>query len=270
MSAQQTGLPASSWGKWHTRGILLFLVVAAVVAVPHNLGTHVAWIVLAGVLVGVTAIAGHGIKGVWRGMFIDERNMISLSRVQTVVWTVVVLSAYGALALARLQQEASSALDIIIPDPLLVLMGISTASLVGSPFLKNTKRGQASALGEGERDTTLENQRAGLSGEVKTEGRIVSKKSVEDASWADLFTGEEVTNVAHLDLAKIQMAFFTIILVMSYVVVVWAMLSFGCEPSSTECKMPDALPGFSDKAVVLLAISHGGYLINKAVPAKPV
>ena len=266
--AQQTGLPASRWSGWHTLGVGLFLVVVSLLAVPHTLGIHVAWITLAGSLVGVTAIAGHGIKGAWRGMFIDERNMISLSRLQIVVWTVVILSAYGALALVRVQQEAASALDITLPDPLLVLMGISTTSLVGSPFLKNMKRGQAAALGDGERDKTLENQRVGLAGEVTTEGRIVSKKSVEKARWSDLFTGEEVTNVAHLDLAKIQMFFFTVILVLSYVVAVWSVFSFGCEPSSAECKVPAALPGFSEEAVTLLAISHGGYLVNKAVPAK--
>ena len=44
---------------------------------------------------GHLVIAGLGITGVWRGAFIDERNMISLPRFQMLVWTVLVLSAYG-------------------------------------------------------------------------------------------------------------------------------------------------------------------------------
>ena len=95
-------------------------------------GLRVSWLVLAVSLVAFAGIAGHGIKGVWRGMFIDERNMISLSRLQTLVWTVVVLSAYGTIALARVKDAPASALDVTVPDTLWLLIGISTTSLVGS------------------------------------------------------------------------------------------------------------------------------------------
>ena len=50
-------------------------------------------------------IAGPGITGVWRGPFLDERNMIGLSRFQMLVWTILVLSAYGALAVTRAAEE---------------------------------------------------------------------------------------------------------------------------------------------------------------------
>ena len=36
-------------------------------------------------------IAGRAITGRWRGVFIDERNKVSLSRLQMLLWTVVVL-----------------------------------------------------------------------------------------------------------------------------------------------------------------------------------
>ena len=198
-------------------------------------------------------------------MFIDERNMISLSRLQTLVWTVVVLSAYGAIALALVKDTPTSALDVTVPDTLWLLIGISTTSMVGSPLLKNTKRGSGSTLSKEEATSILENQRENLSKKVRTEGRIVSKTSVFDASWSDLFTGEEVTNVAHLDLAKLQMFFFTIILVLSYVVALWTL--FGCSEGQT-CPIPKELPMVGDGALTLLTISHGGYLLNKVVPAK--
>ena len=265
----QKDLPASRWSGWHTWGLVLFVALVAGIAVPQTMGLRVAWVLLAVSLVGFTAIAGHGIKGTWRGMFIDERNMISLSRLQILAWTVVVLSAYGTLALARIPEAPARALDVQVPETLLLLMGISTTSVVGSPLMKNTKRGQGSALKDEKRDEILENQRDGLSKKLRTEGRIVSKMSVRDASWSDLFTGEEVTNVAHLDLAKIQMFFFSVIIVLSYIAAIWSLLSPECASSvaQAECQSPDALPRLSDGAVTLLGISHGGYLVNKAVPA---
>lgn len=266
--ATQTGLPAFRWYWWHTVGLAIFVVLIVGVAVQQTMGLRVAWLVLAVSLVAFAAIAGHGIKGVWRGMFVDERNMISLSRLQMLVWTVVVLSAYGTIALARVQ-EPETALDVKVPETLWLLIGISTTALVGSPLLKNTKRGKGSALEEQEKNEILENQREDLSKKVRVEGRIVSKKSVDDASWSDLFTGEEVTNVAHLDLAKIQMFFFTVLLVLSYVVALWSLFA-DCTVSEAQpkCSVPEALPSLGDGALKLLTISHGGYLVNKAVPAK--
>lgn len=265
----QIGLPASCWHWWHTVGLALFLVLVVGVAVPQTMGLRVAWLVLAVSLVAFAAIAGHGITGVWRGMFIDERNMISLSRLQMLVWTMVVLSAYGTIALARVQETPATALDVKVPETLWLLIGVSTTSLVGSPLLKSTKRGKGSALEDQEKNAILENQREDLSKKVRVEGRIVSKRSVDDASWSDLFTGEEVTNVAHLDLAKIQMFFFTVLLVLSYVVALWSLFA-DCSVSEArpQCPVPKGLPMLGDGALTLLTISHGGYLINKAVPAK--
>ena len=264
----QRGLPASNWSWWHTAGLVLFVVLVVWVAVPQTMGLRVGWIVFAVSLVGFTGVAGHGIKGVWRGMFIDERNMISLSRLQMFVWTVVVLSAYGTIALARVQQDPVTALDVEVPQELWLLMGISTTSLVGSPLIKNTKRSPGSALGLQQKKDALENQREGLSDEVTTAGQIVSKTTVDGASWSDLFTGEEITNVAHLDLAKIQMFFFTIILVLSYVVALWSLFA-ECTVSEAQpkCVPLTILPDVGDGALTLLVISHGGYLLNKAVPA---
>ena len=250
---------------------MLFVVLVVWVAVPQTMGLRVGWIVLAVSLVGLTASVAHGIMGVWRGMFIDERNMISLSRLQMLVWTVVVLSAYVTIALARVQQDPVTALDVQVPQELWLLIGISTTSLVGSPLIKNTKRNQRSALDQQQEKDALENQREGLYDKVRTEGAIVSKKNVDDASWSDLFTGEEVTNVARLDLAKIQMFFLTILLVLSYVVALWALFA-ECTVSEAQptCVPLATLPDVGDGALTLLGISHGGYLLNKAVPARAV
>ena len=49
------------------------------------------WLVSMALLVAFIVLAGRRIVGRWRGAFIDERNKISLSRFQTVVWTVLIV-----------------------------------------------------------------------------------------------------------------------------------------------------------------------------------
>ncbi|MCY4633954.1 MAG: hypothetical protein OXG04_05515 [Acidobacteria bacterium] len=113
-----------------------------------------------------------------------------------------------------------------------------------------------------DQEQVLDNQRQGLAEHVRVEGRIVAKKSVEDASWSDLFIGEEVSDAAHLNLAKIQMFFFTILLLISYGVSVASLLI------RSEA-IPDALPDVGEGMLALFGISQGGYLVDKAVPAAP-
>ena len=63
-------------------------------------------------------IGGLGITGVWRDTFIGEGNMIRLSRFQMLVWTILVLSAYGTLAVIRAAEEDSvTALRAITAGP---------------------------------------------------------------------------------------------------------------------------------------------------------
>ncbi|HEX6513282.1 MAG TPA: hypothetical protein VF157_13345, partial [Chloroflexota bacterium] len=89
------------------------------------------------------------------GILIDSRNMMSLSRVQTAAWTVLILSAFAAAGLGNASRALFGLADAL-PDPLGIgipqaiwgLMGISTVSLVRSPLIKNYKR-RAAAGGPG-------------------------------------------------------------------------------------------------------------------------
>ena len=261
--SQQTDLPAPCWERWHTAALGLIMAFLGWMAIWRPWGLHASWLVVVAALVGFIVIAGLGITGVWRGAFIDERNMISLSRFQMLVWTVLVLSAYGTLAITRAAElDPLTALDVEIPQTVWVLMGISTTSLVGSPLIRNKKKDPRLALDADDQREALDNQRKGLAGSVRVEGRIVTKKSVEDASWSDLFIGEEVSDAAHLNLAKIQMFFFTVLLLISYGVSI-ATLLIRSE------SIPDALPDVGEGMLALFGISQGGYLVDKAVPAAP-
>src|SRR5579859_3553522 len=84
----------SQWSVWHT--LSLFAILAAIGAdglfIPLDLRLW-AWLGIAALLALFAAIAGHGVTGCWRGPLIDERNKISLSRMQATLWTLLVLSA---------------------------------------------------------------------------------------------------------------------------------------------------------------------------------
>ena len=99
-------------------------------------------------------IAGQGVTGLWRGMLIDDRNKMGLSRLQMILWTIIVLSGFLVAALSNLATGQADPLAIAIPSQLWLLMGISTTSLVGSPLIKSTKKNKTPS--EAEKGQTLE------------------------------------------------------------------------------------------------------------------
>jgi len=99
------------------------------------------WLIGMLLLTAFILVAGKGVSGksYWTAAFIDRRNKMSLSRLQMLLWTVVVLSFYCVVAIARVGEDPASALDFEIPNTLLLLMAISTTSMVGSPLVKSTR-----------------------------------------------------------------------------------------------------------------------------------
>ncbi|MDO8674149.1 MAG: hypothetical protein Q7O66_22280 [Dehalococcoidia bacterium] len=94
---------------------------------------------------------------------------------------------------------------------------------------------------------------------VSSEGQIVVNQSPDMASWSDLFRGEETRNTAGLDLAKVQMFFFTMILAIAYAVALGAVFKTANAGQIT------AFPPLSPAMVSLLGISNAGYLVNKSI-----
>ena len=153
------------------------------------------------------------------------------------LWTVLILSAYLAAALANIGRDASSPLNVGVPSELWIAMGISTASLVAAPA--------ALAYKHRRRPKNVEpvDDRAG-------------------AGWADLFRGEDKSDAGCLDLGKVQLFFFTVVIVLGYG------LALGDMFAGTEGVF-GSLPPVDDSVVTLLVISHAGYLTKKAVPTSP-
>jgi hypothetical protein len=88
------------WKAGHTIGflVLLGLIAGAGLVIRSPLQAWVAIMILSTVLV---VVAGHGITGLWRGVLLDSRRKLSLSRFQLVIWSILVLAAFLTAALAK-------------------------------------------------------------------------------------------------------------------------------------------------------------------------
>lgn len=235
------------WRGVHTLLLGLVLVAISVVGIslPRTGGqlgflgqrTVVAWLLIAVLMAAFAAVAGHGVTGLARGVLIDDRHRLSLSRLQMLLWTVLILSAYMAAALANIGREAASPLTVEIPSELWLAMGISTASLVAAPAALAYKQKQRP-------------------------GQLEALPDPADSHVSDLFRGEEVTDYDHLDLGKVQMFLFTVVVVLGYG------LGLGNMFEETNGAFT-TLPAIDDAVVTLLAISHAGYLTKKAVTTSP-
>ena len=193
------------------------------------------------------------------GAFVDNRNRISLSKLQAGAWTVVVLSALSTVAVFNILAQGSTGgsvtdLDVAIPGELLLAMGISATSLVAAPALLSVKAGQAPAANAKARAVT----KLKVSN-ITAVGKVFSKTSSTDASWGDLVTGDELGNAGSPDLGKIQQLLITILLLGCYSGYVFIGLSTSAAPIH-------ALPALDKSFVWLLGLSHASYLAYKAAP----
>ncbi len=228
---ENTSGPETYWQLWHTLAVPALLIAAGLVGLLFPPSIHLlTWIVILFLLLVLSLVIGHGTTDKWNGLLVDERNKISLSRFQMVLWLLIVLSAFLAIALINMRIDALNALAINVPIELWALMGISTTSLIGSPLALSTKRNQ-----------------------------VMSNDTRYAARWSDMFMGEEAANEGRLDVGKVQMFYFTIILAVAYIGALAVMFL-------NSSKAIAGFPALNDGLVALLGISHAGYLINKTVP----
>jgi hypothetical protein len=190
------------------------------------------------------------------GILIDRRNMVSLSKLQMVLWTILVVSGFVTIAALKGAYGIPNPLDIGIPETLWVLMGISTVSLIGSPLLKSdnleTEKKEVQArLPQAIKDweekqdpkktATTEDKakiKLGVEEEVRKELRpslndgkldvvgseIVNKYPCDASIW-DIFRGEEVGNFKLPDLGKIQLILFTLIAWGAYAMLIYQVIT---------------------------------------------
>jgi hypothetical protein len=232
--------------------------------------------------------AGIALKNYFLGALIDERNRISLSRLQQFGWTVVLFAGITILGIFNMSllagyvrelaqsvamQDASGTAAATVQefwgffpsmDPTLwAVLGIT---VLVSPYLSK-------------RILAAKESQAGDTDWQTVEARAVPPDAVEQraspaqASWSDLFTGEGEANADRVDVSRLQHLVITGLLLSGYIVllveyvraidgatVLLALLS--------GAPVFAAMPPVDATFVGLLALSHTGYLAFKALPAQ--
>jgi len=232
------------------------------------------WIITIIALTVFMIAVGYRLKKKILGVLIDERNKMTLSRLQLIVWTVIVISGYATAALWNLfAAEASDPLAVQLPEELWWLLGISTVSLVGSPLVLQAKKQQVPNTAQQATyvEQKLSDQQQGLGDQqqagpaqdqvvpnIPNVGNVAINPTPQQASLADMFKGDEIGNELSVDISKIQMFFFTIVVVLAYGTVLGELFL-------TPTGAIGAFPGLSEGILVLLGISHAGYLGYKGV-----
>jgi hypothetical protein len=198
---------------------------------------------------------GLAVNNLATGVLLTGRNTYSLSRLQMVLWTVLILSALMATAACR-AWAGLEPLAISIPTDLLEAMGISYVSAAAAPALLSLKTqaatdGQVAAAANRLRES------------VTHTGQVVGRPPGAPPVIADLVKGDELANAGIIDLSKVQQLIITLMLVVTYGGTLVSVFM-----SSSFLKTPVTLPDFGKSFVELMLVSHGGYLAYKAT-SKP-
>jgi hypothetical protein len=238
--------------------ILLLLAIALTglgkMGLKFNRSTT--WFVILLLMSAFAVLVGHGITGYWRGILIDTRRKMSLSRFQLLAWTLLILSALFTAILSRVGLT-SDPMNVSIPSELWVLLGISMASAVASPVILNTKREKKPDPAELARNLrSVKRSEQKKDEDINATSMILENTQFEAARWSELLKGDESGNAASVDIGKLQMLFFTFILILSYGATIASLFSGNA--------LVNQLPAVGSGMSTLLGISHAGYLAGKA------
>ncbi len=251
------------------------LVIALIVLGIYYVGTHKtytatrSWLLVLGLLIVLCLYLGAIISRRPLGVLVSNRNLMSLSRFQMVAWSIVILSVFLTIAFRRIMAGVAAPLDIGVDPQLWALMGISTTSLVGTPLIlqnKTTKDTDPSTVTKAA--TTLGESPAEV--EINRQGTLYANAKIEDARVTDMFEGDEVGNTAYVDIAKVQMFLFTIIMIVAFCYqVYYAFAQLGTNLGQDMIAKYAVMPALSSGMIGLLGISHAGYLGSKTANHTP-
>jgi hypothetical protein len=218
-----------------TRVTYAVLLAVTVIGIPVAglvpAGIHTRWIVTVGlILVFLLSISRLQTSTVL-GFLVDSRNKTSSSRLQMLAWTIVIVSAYSTAALTNVRLGAPDPLAVAIPPAIWAALGIGVASFVGSPLIKQRQVGD-----------------------------LVVNHVPSEARATDVLMGEGQGSAQTLDLGKIQMLLFTLVIVVAYCAAIYRMFGDRQAAGASIGAFPTVDPGM----LALLGISHSGYLASKS------
>lgn len=279
---QDEGAPIKSALFYCKAGLITAIVVLVVIPLIWTLwggdpkGAAALWvrsIMFAGSLFSLGSMlmaVGVGVTGQRMGVLWAARNAYSLSRLQIVLWTLLVLGALAALVACRSfglfvasgSGGVSGALTIDIPPELLTVLGISLFSGVAAPAILSLKTQSETPQ---PREIGAASLRTGSS--VSAIGSVAARPGDCPPLVKDLFQGDEVSKAGTVDMGKVQQAVVTAILWCSYLAMLAQMFVLGESPHPPKVPGGTALPLMPETFVYLLGISHAGYLAYKAAPS---
>jgi hypothetical protein len=230
--------------------------------------------------------AGIAMKATPAGAIIDERNRVSLSRLQQLCWTVVLFGGFTILGIFNTALLADFARDLgqvqalvdatrsdqavagvfsLFPsmDPTLwAVLGIAVAI---SPYLSVRILSEKVLPPGAHADARTLQVRA---------DPLDQRNAPSAARWADLFAGEGKGGANHVDVSRLQHLVITTLLLGGYIVL---LVEYVRTLDATAILMAimtgapvfAAMPPVDATFVGLLALSHAGYLAFKAIPSAP-
>ncbi len=220
--------------------------------------------------------AGIALKSYFLGALIDERNRLSLSRVQQLAWTVVLLGGITILGVFNMSllagfvrdlaqmntlQDAATEVQNFFPAMDLALWAALGINLLVSPLFSklilNAKELKADS-----------NQIQPIVASEALEKRAVPGK----AALSDLFTSEGEANAGQVDVSRLQHLVITGLLLSGYVLLLVEYVR-AIDVTSvlisalTGAPVFAAMPPIDGTFISLLVLSHAGYLAFKAMPS---
>lgn len=202
--------------------------------------------------------------GRWEGAFIDNRNRISLSKLQAILWTVIIFSALMSASCfnASLPNGSSSIAGIVVDPKLWALLGISMTTGVGTPLVLSGKTKQTPSPQELADTRTNLKALTGVSpANIGADGHVLVKADQMDARWSDIIRGDDVGNADTMDFSKIQQLYFTLLTVLIFLLAIAKTFGNAAANHSIIGQLPVPDAGF----LGLLAVSGAGYLAYKGL-----
>jgi hypothetical protein len=198
------------------------------------------WAGSAAVIVMLAVFLGYrvGVGTGPLGILIDGRGRYSLTHLQLIAWTIVILSLVCGVCLGRWFDGQADPLGFSIPSQVLGLLGVVGGSAVVATGVKSTKDTVAPEL-------------------------VAASSQVDKPHLSQVFLAEEGAFADQVvDVAKFQGFIATAVLIIAYVgLAIQTINDAGSIDKLT------ALPDFSPTFLTLLGISQATYVLGK-IPGK--
>jgi hypothetical protein len=207
------------------------------------------------------------------GALIDTRGKYSLSRLQIVLWTAMIVGGYFGIAFPKLG-------FVNIPAEVLGLLGITLGSTVVSTAIKANQMRTGQTAGVEERAAQIaastqnemlrllgveqpeylsDEEKATLLAHLSEEECEVLNREIEvrrSPSWMDIFSQEQKGTEHLIDIGKLQMFAWTV----TALVIYGAMLASKLTLPLEEVRELTAVPNVTGTILTLMGISQAAYL----------